>query len=575
MTKKLFILMILLLASAPAFAQSVQDESVDTAWVRTYNGPGDTLDYTSDMVVDDSGNVYVVGTSYGIGTDRDYVTIKYLPNGDTAWVRRYNSPENGSDYGLAVAVDKTGNVYVTGYSDGFGGEPYFDWDFATIKYYPDGDTAWLRRYNGPDNGEDGGSAIFLDDSSNVYVIGRSYSIATRNDYTVIKYYPDGDTAWLRKYDGPENGDDWPYAAEADKLGNVYVTGLTCIGWSGPCDYATVRFDPDGNLVWSSTYNGPASSDDRAYDVAVDDSGNAYVTGYSWGVGTDLDYATIKYYPNGDTAWVRRYDGPASGYDEAFAVAVDSLGNVYVTGGSEEGEEYFGHFTPNHNSPIYIPRESRHLRSQDYYDPRFPRTLGDSTNSYLKQGGEVGIQYSAFATIKYHPNGDTVWVRRYSGPTEGDDFGYGIAFDRLSNVYVTGGSWGGETNSDYPIIKYYPDGSIAWVIRYNGPENSYDNPTAIVVDDFANIYLTGESCTDLIAPDFATVKYVEFLCGDVNKDGVVNETDVVYLIKYLFIGGPAPVPILQVGDVNQDEVVNVIDVVYLINYVFIGGPAPCS
>jgi hypothetical protein len=76
-------------------------------------------------------------------------------------------------------------------------------------------------------------------------------------------------------------------------------------------------------------------------------------------------------------------------------------------------------------------------------------------------------------------------------------------------------------------------------------------------------------------DMWTYPGIEFLCGDVNKDGVVNVTDVVYLINYLFISGPAPVPILHVGDVNQDEVVNVTDVVYLINHLFIGGPAPCS
>jgi hypothetical protein len=66
----------------------------------------------------------------------------------------------------------------------------------------------------------------------------------------------------------------------------------------------------------------------------------------------------------------------------------------------------------------------------------------------------------------------------------------------------------------------------------------------------------------------------FQCGDVNKDGVINSADVVYLINYLFKDGPAPVP-LEAGDVNLDEIINSADVVYLINYLFKGGPAPCS
>lgn len=65
-----------------------------------------------------------------------------------------------------------------------------------------------------------------------------------------------------------------------------------------------------------------------------------------------------------------------------------------------------------------------------------------------------------------------------------------------------------------------------------------------------------------------------ICGDVNGDGLVNASDVVYLINYLFIAGPPPVP-LQTGDVNSDGSVNASDVVYLINYLFIGGPPPCS
>ncbi len=66
--------------------------------------------------------------------------------------------------------------------------------------------------------------------------------------------------------------------------------------------------------------------------------------------------------------------------------------------------------------------------------------------------------------------------------------------------------------------------------------------------------------------------IGLLQGDVNRDGVINSSDVVYLINYLFIGGPAPDP-LALGDVNCDGVVNGADVVYLINYLFISGPPP--
>ena len=64
-------------------------------------------------------------------------------------------------------------------------------------------------------------------------------------------------------------------------------------------------------------------------------------------------------------------------------------------------------------------------------------------------------------------------------------------------------------------------------------------------------------------------------GDANKDGEINVSDVIYLINYLFIDGPEPVPLWIVGDVNCDIKVDVSDVVYLINYLFINGPEPCN
>ena len=64
------------------------------------------------------------------------------------------------------------------------------------------------------------------------------------------------------------------------------------------------------------------------------------------------------------------------------------------------------------------------------------------------------------------------------------------------------------------------------------------------------------------------------CGDANSDGSVNVSDAVYLIAYIFNGGPAPSP-LGYGNVNCDSGINISDAVYLIAYIFSGGPAPCA
>ncbi len=490
--------LVLVFWALPALAEMI----VDTAWVRRYNGPGDSTDYANAIAVDGSGNVSVTGESFGSGTKADYATIKYHPNGDTVWVRRYNGPKNSEDIANAIAVDNSGNVYVTGESD----EPGTSYDYATIKYGSDGNELWVRKYNGPGNRRDGALAIAVDGSDNVYVTGysdREPHSLWDYDYVTIKYYSNGDTAWMKRYDGGINAS--AYAITVDGTGNVYVSGST------GDEYAPIKYYPNGDRAWVRIYNGPGNS--GAYAIAVDVSGNVYVTGQSAN-----DYATIKYYPNGDTAWVRRYDGPGNGDDWAWAITVDGFGNVYVTG----------------------------------------QSIG------------IGTSWD-YATIKYDSSGNELWVQRYNGPGNDEDRAYSIALDSCGNTYVTGYSWSG-TDHDYATIKYDSSGNELWVIRYNGLGNGDDWACAIAVDDSNNVYVTGRTYDSGTSWDYATIKYFQALRGDVTRDGVIDIGDVVYLINYLYKNGAAPDP-LVVGDCNCDEVVDLGDVVFLINYLFKGGTAP--
>jgi uncharacterized delta-60 repeat protein len=488
---------------------------IDTAWVRTYNGQGNSGDFAYGLAIDDSGCVYVTGTSYsGITTANDYVTIKYHTNGDTAWSRRYNGPGSAGDEASAIAVDASGNVYVTGVSWGGGTGR----DIATIKYLPNGNTGWIKRYSGVASYDDGAYAITIDSYGNVYVTGYSFISSANSDFLTIKYNPEGDTVWVRSYGGAANMWDEAYAIEVDDSGNVYVNGDS---WgSGTLeDYATVKYDSDGNQLWTKRYDGPGGGEDHSRSLAIDGSGNIYVTGSSDGGGENDDYATIKYYANGDTAWIRRYNGPANREDGGFDITVDADGYVYVTG----------------TSP------------------------GDGG------GGD-------FATIKYDPNGDTLWVRRYNGPGNANDLAIGIAVDDSGNVYVTGRSYGYGSSYDVATIKYDAEGEECWIERYDGPAGEYDFPHAMVLDHDGSIYIAGESMGSGTAEDFLTIKYLQALRGDANGDGIIGPSDIVYLINYFFRNGPAPIP-LMAGDANSDGLVEPADVVFLINYLFRNGPPP--
>jgi hypothetical protein len=188
----------------------------------------------------------------------------------------------------------------------------------------------VARYDGSGIG-DSAYAIVVDSNDNIYVTGRSFGSGTSSDYATVKYSPDSNEAvWVARYNGPDNFADDARAIAVDSEDNIYVTGGSASsGTSG--DYTTIKYSPDSNeAVWVARYDGPTNEYEWAFAIAVDSNDNIYVTGYSYSSGTNDDYATVKYSPDSnEPIWVARYDGPTSESDWAFAIAVDSDDSIYV------------------------------------------------------------------------------------------------------------------------------------------------------------------------------------------------------------------------------------------------------
>jgi hypothetical protein len=315
-------------------------------WGRRYSGPGTGNDSANGLAVDKFGNAYLTGFATGSNGTSDYVTIKYDASGIQKWVRRYNAPGGGDDAALAIAVDGNGSVYITGWSNGGSSGD----DYATIKYDTNGTQKWVRRYNGAGNRNDSATAMTVDKAGNVYVTGQSNGAGSDYDYATIKYDTNGVQKWVRRYSGPGSG--WNYATgiAVDSIGNVYVTGRSQ-GGSSSDDYATIKYDTNGVKKWVRTYNGPGNGHDCASAIAVDGTGNVYVTGSATGTGRTADYATIKYNTNGVQKWVRRYNGPGNGWDQTPSIAVDSSESVYVTGGSGGVGSWYDYATIKYDTKV--------------------------------------------------------------------------------------------------------------------------------------------------------------------------------------------------------------------------------
>lgn len=199
------------------------------AWLSRYNSGG--RDFPNGLAVDGGGSVYVTGSSDRLRTGTtqwdqylfDYATVKFDANGVQKWVVRYSGTGNGQNYPSSLALDANGDVYITGASAGAG----TGLDIATIKYSgATGTQLWVDRYNGTANGDESGGTILVDGAGDVYVSGTSLNSATGQDYSVIKYGPDGTRKLVVLYNGTAGGNDTLSSMALDGNGNILVTGAS-------------------------------------------------------------------------------------------------------------------------------------------------------------------------------------------------------------------------------------------------------------------------------------------------------------------------------------------------------------
>jgi uncharacterized delta-60 repeat protein len=401
------------------------------------------------------------------------------------WIQRFNGPVNFNDVAYAMTLDASGNIYVTGTMNAVVGT-----DIATIKYNSSGAQEWLQTFSGGTH--DAAFAITTDNSGNVYVAGSSQALGS--DYVTIKYNSSGAMQWVQFYEGPVFEEDVAVAVAVDASGNVYVTGYST-GDGTSFDYATIKYNSSGAEQWVQRYNDPGNGEDVAGSLALDASGNIYVTGRS-----NYDYTTIKYNPSGVQQWIKTYNGPGNSSDGANFIRIDASDNIYLTGMSTGNGTEYDYATLKYNSS-----------GTQLWDQRFSSPGNDIVASLAIDGsGNVyvtGTSNGNYATIKYNSGGVQQWVSSYNGPANAYDQASSLAIDIAGNVYVTGTSFGNPTTQyDYSTVKYNTSGAQQWEQRYNGPGNFYDTPYSIAVDGSGNVYVTGSSGGSGSGLDYTTIKY---------------------------------------------------------------------
>lgn len=328
------------------------------------------------------------------------------------------------------------------------------------------------------NGYDIGQSIAVDNAGNVYITGKfegtaavgniSITSAGNSDVFIAKYNRTGQLQWVKSAGGSSY--DYGQAIAVDAGGNVYITGLyyntttfenTSFTSAGNSDLFIAKYNSEGILQWVRSEGG--TNNDFGQSIAVDATGNVYITGYFQGTSTfgtttvtstPLPFDDVfiaKYTTNGTLQWVKSAGGTSG--DFGYDIAADSNGNVYVTGTYTETAFFDG----------------------------TPLTSQGSIDVFL---------------AKYNTNGGKEWVRSAGGTSI--DNGQGIAVDGNSNVYISGIFYNtarfenkyitSAGSSDIFIAKYTTDGSIQW-LRSAGGVN-YESGKDIAVDTLGSVYLTG-------------------------------------------------------------------------------------
>ncbi len=469
---------------------------------------------------DGSGNTFVATTD----SEGSFRAAKFSAEGHLIWSR--SESQLGLVWGdvYAMAVDEAGCCYLAG----IGNQTMTKGRGFLTKLDPDGDSLWFRWTT--DFWGSGCDAftgyITVDDYGNAYVLA-SPTCSNRPGFAVAKFYPNGDTAWVRFEHKPAWQYDRPRAITVDSLQNVYFIGTTYGGnWpTNYFDYFVAKFQENGDKAWSTQVD--MSPNDEPHAIDVDRDLNVYVTGEidislpdsSW----DTAYGTVKLNSDGDTIWTRVLPTRYRDEEGATKIAIDGNGDIVISGGGYSAGEY------------------------------------------------------GFLTLKYTPEGDTLWTRieHFSGLNwAGSDRSVWFDLDNDNSIYVTGTSvMSVPSGHDVVTFKYNALGDMQWVHAYNNEGQDYAKSVSVKHDGTVVVGILQYPVSQEY--NFVLLKLRQvFRCGDINGSGIADVADAISLVLYLFASGDSPKD-FNSGDLNCNGRLNLADAVFLINYIFSGGPTPCA
>lgn len=460
-------------------------------WSNTYDGAGGNDDIVQDIDINEAGEVLVTGYSDANATaviQNNMVSIKYTSAGTAAWTNSFNGPSSFDDEPGACLIDSQGNARIAGHSENQTAQR----DAILLTYNSSGSTIGNTSWNGSGDNSDNVREMVKDNSGNIYVAGYSVGKDTDRDMFLMKINTAGDTVWTRSTSGTLFGSDEEANSIAlDNSGNIIIGGYTKNSGTGS-DITIQKFNGNGTLLWTAQYNSPANESDRGYDIATDATGNIYITGK-----TDIDASpiitndeifTAKYSSSGMLMWSAVHNG-GSGYQRGRAISVSSTGSVYVCGQSFNGTD---------EDIIAIKYSASGAQTWQYIfnsgqSDIFRQCVFNADESITIAGIQANSTLvpaeSQLLILRVNNNGQEAWHNTYNSTAGLSSIGEAIKTAPNGNFVVCGSVFNpAQPDNSYGclIVCYSADGQLTWEQTYQSTLDQNDIGDALSIDANSNV-----------------------------------------------------------------------------------------
>jgi cysteine-rich repeat protein len=300
----------------------------------------------------------------------------------------------------------------------------------------------------------------------------------------------GSPVWTMSFAGNANLDDYASGVAVDPSGNAIVAGTTTVPGQGANAWVT-KYSPAGAVIWSGTYNSPTNLDDEAFGVATDVAGNIFVVGYETYAANDQDVWVRRYAPDGTIVWTQMFTSAGTATDVGYAIATDAAGNVFVTGNvsivNQGTDIWAAKLNPTTGAIVWQQTVNT---GPNLNDLGYGIAVDGNGDLVVTGGAANGSFFDVWVRKLGGAAGATLWTQTY-GTAPYNDIGFAVAIDSGNNPLVVGTEFGPGQDFNSWARKYTSNGATTWTQTYNNSvANGSDSIFGVDTDAANNVVVAG-------------------------------------------------------------------------------------